>query len=214
MRPTREAPAADGTKRAQGRSAVPDDAGDRRPRDVHSRETRERIVRTAARLIIEKGVANTSLADIARESRISKGTLFYHFPSKADLIFDVSERHMGTITQKIITWVKHSVGVLSVDKMLRMVFDILLTSEKRGQIHVYLIQEALTADSSLRRRFTEAYGQWREAVESGLKQVLGEHKDFKVLSGIIVAAIDGLLIQNLLGAEPVPVDEVCRYLVR
>ncbi len=191
-----------------------DQAVEHRPRDVHSRETRERIVRTAARLIIENGVANTSLADIAREARISKGTLFYHFPSKADLIFDISERHMNRITQKIISWVNSTAGALPADKMLRTVFDILLTSEKRGQIHVYLIQEALTAEPSLRKRFKEAYGQWRTTVESGLKRVLGEGRDYRVLSGIIVAAIDGFLIQNLLDAEPVAVDEVCRYLVK
>ncbi|NLB53646.1 MAG: helix-turn-helix transcriptional regulator, partial [Syntrophomonadaceae bacterium] len=40
-------------------------------------------------LMAEKGIIKTSLADIAREVGISKGTLFYHFASKDDLVNDI-----------------------------------------------------------------------------------------------------------------------------
>ncbi|HUX51914.1 MAG TPA: TetR/AcrR family transcriptional regulator [Spirochaetia bacterium] len=189
-------------------------AVDRKPRDLHSRETRERILRAAARLIINNGVANTSLADIAREARISKGTLFYHYPSKGDLVFDISERHMSHITEKIFRWVKNTAGSLPPEKVLRMVYDLLLTSEKRAQIHVYLVQEALTGDSSLRERFSQEYRRWRELVEQGLQKILPPDGEFTTLARIIVATIDGFLLQSLLVTEQIPLDNVARYLTR
>ncbi len=187
---------------------------DRKPRDVHSRETRERILQAAARLMIANGVSNTSLADIASEADISKGTLFYHYPSKGDLVFDISERHMSHITEKIFRWVNNTAGSLPPERVLRMVYDLLLTSEKRSQIHVYLIQEALTADTSLRERFSQEYRRWRELVEQGLKKILPPNAEFATLARIIVSTIDGFLLQSLLSTEQVPLDDVSRYLTR
>ena len=47
---------------------------------------KETILSAATDLIIKQGVKNTSLADIAKASNISKGTLYYHYSSKNDLI--------------------------------------------------------------------------------------------------------------------------------
>ncbi|WP_455383591.1 TetR/AcrR family transcriptional regulator [Salinispira pacifica] len=188
--------------------------GEHKPRDVHSRETRERILHAAARLMINNGVANTSLADIAHEANISKGTLFYHYPSKGDLVFDISERHMNHITGKIFRWVKNTAGSLPPEKVLRMVYDLLLTSEKRAQIHVYLIQEALTVDTSLRERFSQEYRRWRELMEQGLRRILPASAEFGTLARVIIATIDGFLLQSLLGTEQIPLDDVARFLTR
>jgi AcrR family transcriptional regulator len=164
--------------------------------------------------MIANGVSNTSLADIASEADISKGTLFYHYPSKGDLVFDISERHMSHITEKIFRWVNNTAGSLPPERVLRMVYDLLLTSEKRSQIHVYLIQEALTADTSLRERFSQEYRRWRELVEQGLKKILPPNAEFATLARIIVSTIDGFLLQSLLSTEQVPLDDVSRYLTR
>jgi len=45
-------------------------------------DKRTRIVDTAARLVHEQGFARTSLADIARESRVPLGNLYYYFKTK------------------------------------------------------------------------------------------------------------------------------------
>ena len=42
---------------------------------------RAAILETATRLFTEKGIHETSLADIAKEARLSKGTLYYYYPS-------------------------------------------------------------------------------------------------------------------------------------
>lgn len=48
-------------------------------------ETRERILDAAERLVVDKGLAATSVDDILAESRTSKGSFFHHFPSKNHL---------------------------------------------------------------------------------------------------------------------------------
>ncbi|MFW5690064.1 MAG: TetR/AcrR family transcriptional regulator, partial [Spirochaetota bacterium] len=156
------------------------------------RSNREKIIQGAAKLIIEKGVANTSLADIADEVGISKGTLYYYYSSKSELIFDISVRHMEHITNSIISWIEGHGRQQGAERVLQMVVDTVLKSETRGYIHFYLIQEALSGNhESLRARFTEEYHHWLDLIEQGLRLILPEDTDFATVSRIILSSIDG-----------------------
>jgi AcrR family transcriptional regulator len=176
------------------------------------RDNRERIIRAAARLIINKGVANTSLADIADDVGISKGTLYYYYPTKGDLIFDISVRHMEHITSAIVSWIEGPGREHGAERILQTVVETVLKSETRGYIHFYLIQEALSGNhESLRRRFTQEYHRWLDLIGQGLRLIMPPETDFPTVSRIILSSIDGLLLQNLLGVGPVPLEGVGKF---
>jgi len=179
-----------------------------------TRDNRERIIQTAAKLIIERGIASTSLADIARAAGISKGTLFYYYPTKGDLIFDITERHMQHMSQKIIRWVEDASSDVPPEKILKLVFDTITSAERRGQIHLYLVQEAIVNNPSLRDRFEQEYARWRSFIELGLRRLLPNDSDYETMSWIILSMLDGLLLQSLLGIENIPLDDVSRYFTR
>src|SRR4051812_5991406 len=50
------------------------------------RETRDRIARAAAELHEEKGVAHTTVAEIARCAGVTRVTVYNHFPHLSDLL--------------------------------------------------------------------------------------------------------------------------------
>ncbi len=52
---------------------------------------RERIIDAAWKLFREKGFAETTINDILKEAQISKGTFYYYFRSKDDLLDTLSE---------------------------------------------------------------------------------------------------------------------------
>jgi AcrR family transcriptional regulator len=56
-------------------------------------DTRDRIEKAAVGLFVEKGVAETSVRDIARAVDISEGALYRHFVSKDELVWAAFERH-------------------------------------------------------------------------------------------------------------------------
>ena len=175
---------------------------------------REKIIQGASKLMIERGIANTSLADIADEVGISKGTLYYYYPSKGELIFDISERHIKHITNKIFAWIEESGKGMQPEEVLRLVFKTIVSSQTRGHIHVYLIQEALTDSPFLKRRFIQEYEHWVDLIEEGLRRILADGHDYRLLARVILAALDGLLLQHLLGVQHVPLDDISRYLLK
>ena len=48
--------------------------------------TRQQMLDAARVLFIERGYENTSLEDISEKANVSKGTFYYHFESKEDLV--------------------------------------------------------------------------------------------------------------------------------
>lgn len=56
-------------------------------------DTRDRISAAAIHLFVEKGVAETSVRDIARAVDMSEGALYRHFEGKEQLVRQVFEQH-------------------------------------------------------------------------------------------------------------------------
>ncbi|GLR66860.1 hypothetical protein GCM10010909_15400 [Acidocella aquatica] len=53
---------------------------------------REEILQAARNVFVQKGYANASLDDVARETGLSKPSLYYYFPSKAHLFFELASQ--------------------------------------------------------------------------------------------------------------------------
>jgi AcrR family transcriptional regulator len=73
------------------------------PRD--GTPTRGPILDGAGRLVLERGLAATSVDEVIAASRSSKGAFFHHFPTKADLgralVARYVEADVGQLMQKM-----------------------------------------------------------------------------------------------------------------
>ena len=61
------------------------------PRD--GTKTKQRILDAAQHAVLRRGFAATSIDDIQKAAGISRGTFFYHYPSKDDLARALLERY-------------------------------------------------------------------------------------------------------------------------
>ena len=61
-------------------------------RDAHSADTRHALIRAARRSFNQRGYAATSLDDVCRLARLTKGALYHHFDNKEDLFRAVLEQ--------------------------------------------------------------------------------------------------------------------------
>nr|CAD6438211.1 TetR/AcrR family transcriptional regulator [Rhizobium sp. Q54] len=63
-------------------------------------ETREDILATAETLFRQRGVAKSSIADIAHELGMSPANVFKHFGSKAVLVDAICDRHISRMIER------------------------------------------------------------------------------------------------------------------
>lgn len=64
-------------------------------------ESREEILRAAAELFMEFGYAATSLDAVAERLGSTKGRIYHHYRSKADLFFDVQVAAMNRLHEEV-----------------------------------------------------------------------------------------------------------------
>ena len=174
---------------------------------------RDKILNAATELIIKKGPRNTSLADIAESVDISKGTLYYYYKTKSELIYDVTEKHMDNITHQILNKMRLLKKGSSPMMILEMVFDTVLEAQTRTQLHIYLLHEAITNNEFLKERFRDTYQKWKYLFVRGLGDYLEDKNRTKTLAELILACIDGTMIQKMLGIKNAPISEVSAFLL-
>lgn len=75
-----------------------------------SHDARERLLDAAYRSFYRKGFSRSGLDEIAAEAGVTKRTLYYHFPSKDDLLAAMLERQAGPALQQIRQWTEHLEG--------------------------------------------------------------------------------------------------------
>lgn len=65
-------------------------------RELHSRETRRRIIEAAEELFDTYGYDPVSVKDISEKAGVTTGAMYHHFKNKDDLIMAVFETHSNT----------------------------------------------------------------------------------------------------------------------
>ena len=63
--------------------------------------TPDLILQAAERVVMRDGVLNLTLENVAREAKLSKGGLLYHYPSKDALITGMVKRYLDGIEAKL-----------------------------------------------------------------------------------------------------------------
>ena len=69
----------------------------RQPPDVR----REQILDAAARVLVERGLAATTMAEVAEAASVAKGTVYLYFESKADLLAGLRARYFADFATRL-----------------------------------------------------------------------------------------------------------------
>ncbi len=176
-------------------------------------EKRQQIIDAASELIVEQGIEKTSLTDIAKAAGMSKGSLYYYYATKDDLIFDITETHINQISNNLFEIIENNRADANWEDLLKILYERILQAETRGRLHLYLIQQSLNGNWELAERFRKKYGEWNRLIREGFEQIESANSGHTILSSLVVAALDGFLIQSLLGIETIDADQLVRHLM-
>jgi len=95
-------------------------------------DSRQEILRTAARLFQQRGYDATSMNDVAAALKLSKGGLYHHFQSKDEILFHIMSHAMDITEERVI---KAARGVLDPEERLRTLIrlhiDVVLSARDR-----------------------------------------------------------------------------------
>ncbi len=176
---------------------------------------KEHILDIAINLITHNGIKNTSLSDISKAAGISKGTLYYHYSSKDDLIFDIADVHLNIITDAVLECVKNIEKNSSKDELINLILRKIATIGSTGRIHMYLLCEAITGNDSLREKIeSKIYSVEKRTLQDEIYKNLSESIDeAEAFSFLLISIVDGLVVQSILKTEKLPYEKIASFLV-
>ena len=132
-------------------------------------DSRQEILRTAARLFQQRGYDATSMSDVASALKLSKGGLYHHFQSKDEILFHLMD-HAMDITQEVIDRVR---SVAEAEERLRMLIRLhigVVLRERDREITV-MLHENHPLPPPLRKRINARKKEYVHFVEGLIVEV-------------------------------------------
>ena len=102
---------------------------------------RDKILDAAVRLLREQ--PDISLAEVAAAAGVSKGTLYYHYKSKAELYLDIGERYWAKLSDDLLAWVDNPEKDTSIPRLVRYTISYGVFDES-GPVRLHLFADALS----------------------------------------------------------------------
>jgi len=133
-------------------------------------DSRQEILRTAARLFQQRGYDATSMNDVAASLKLSKGGLYHHFQSKDEILFEIMNHAMELTQERVIAPVR-AIGdpVERLRALIRLHIEVVLSPRDR-EITV-MLHENHPLPPTLRKRINSRKKEYIHFVEGLIADV-------------------------------------------
>ena len=157
--------------------------------------TRQRILKEARSLVAQGGFAAAAVAQVARRSDIATGTIYRHFPSKAELVAEVfchaSQFELEAVTQATLQQGSYKARLL---QAVETFADRALRAPRLAYALIAEPVDPLVEKERLTYRFAYA-----EAFEDLINEAIEAGEFVPQDASVSAAALVGMLSESLVG---------------
>lgn len=154
------------------------------------RTTRDRIVETAARLFTSKGFHQTSIDEIAQEAGVAKGSVYYHFPGKDQLLVSVIEEGVKLIRETVEARLDEGGDELArLLIVLGTAYDVMIEYHELARFA--LVGGCEGVSSEAKKRIDEVREAFEADVTARVQKVAGNGVDAAFVASVLVGALEG-----------------------
>lgn len=188
----------------------PANDGDPLARPSVEAERREQILAATREVVAEKGFRAMRVADVAKRSGASSGTVHYYFETKRDLMHAAFEWNFHASQARRDPLIASETDPR--DRLRAFLYSYLPVDEVVIESwHMWIeLWTAALHDPELRKLNETVYGEWRHTVAGIIRE--GQDQNFFVqgdpmlLANGLVSMVDGLALQVLLGSRDMTLE--------
>lgn len=172
-------------------------------------QTRERILDAAEKLFAEKGFYETAMDEIVQAAQISKGGVYFHFPSKEKLFFALLDKLADTLHQEVQQEIAHRRGaVKKIQGALEVVLKTLSGKRRLAQI---ILRQGYGLGPSFERKRLEIYARFAQLIQEHLDEAVAEGSippiNTEITAYAWLGAINELVLRWIYTGKPDPLTE-------
>jgi len=176
-------------------------------------QTREKIIRAAAKEFAEKGFHNTQISHIIKSAGVARGTFYIHFKSKEEIFEEILKRVVEDLKERIKPVNLKKDPVEQVKENVRRVIDYALENEELAKIVLLRSCEPNYA-RIIECFFEDLVRLISKSLEKGIKLGILKPHDTEVVARAILGGvkevIKSLLCKKNVDSEKV-VDELLKF---
>jgi len=187
------------------------------PRFVNRQEKRRAILQAAMAVFARKGFSATKVADIAREAGIGKGTVYEYFSSKDEIFFALYRQMRDEFHRRVFA----SKKALSPRRKIEdFITSALGAFEQWRELSRVLLEfwAEHRGGGAIEFRFDEIYKDARARlagiVREGIRKGVFRKVNAINVASLLIAVVDGLLLQWVFNPEGFPLSRTGRDAVR
>ena len=159
-------------------------------------DTRDRLIKTTARLLREQGYAATGLNQIVAEAAAPKGSMYFHFPGgKEELAADAVDRFAGQVTRRMTD----TLARLPVADAVAAFFDDYVrhmgrTEFREGCAVATIALDTASSHALLAAATARALHTWVDLLRDALVSEGRDLDEAHNLATLVIASIEGTIV--------------------
>ena len=155
---------------------------------------KEMILNALLKLLETKSFNEISLAEVAKAAGISKGTLYYHYKTKGEIFFDLTDRYLSEQWDDLVSWTGNKEKDTSIERLVKYVVE---RNVANASFRMQLYSEAQLGDTELKKKLSKRYDEFQKLISEKIAERTNVNPDF--LTWLILLLSDGIIIQSAIG---------------
>jgi AcrR family transcriptional regulator len=158
---------------------------------IRNDNVKEKILDAASSLLTEDNLNQASLQQISDKAEISKGTLYYYYKTKEDLLFDLADRYFTRQYEELYAWCTDKTKDTSFPRLFKYVLE---RDVHDPAIRFHLLYSAASGNDALRAKLIERYRLFEKAIaELTAQRVPQMSADYLAWLSLLIS--DGIIVQ-------------------
>ncbi len=155
---------------------------------------KEIVLDSLLKLLETKSFNEISLAEVAKAAGISKGTLYYHYKTKGEIFFDLTDRYLSEQWDDLVRWTENKEKDTSIHRLVKYVVE---RNVAAASFRMQLYSEAQLGDAELKKKLSKRYDEFQKLISEKIAERTNIDPDF--LTWLILLLSDGIIIQSAIG---------------
>lgn len=155
-------------------------------------DVRNIILDATEQLMASNSIDSLSLASIAKAAGISKGTLYYYYKTKDEILLGIMDRYLDTQFDDLIAWTENKEKDTSLHRLVKYVIE-RNTNEVGPRLHLFY--NACIGNEPIRQALLNRYQKFEAVIAQKISERAGpEASDY--LAWVLLLVSDGMIVQS------------------
>lgn len=173
---------------------------------IEINKRKQRIIDATIEVLKENSIEETTVRKIAAKAGLTTGALYHHYKNKDEILFDVITQSLQ-FTHKMVEEVKSDKSFNEKEKLLNKIVSEVtkrLSKVDEQKLHLILLSDVIARNRAIIDKYQVNYSEIITNTGNLFANAFGiENSEYKnAVASILIAAIDGLAMQQVLGVLP------------